>query len=671
MFCKVCRQFPELCDNDSSLVKGVTRNFKKETLRFHDKSVKHQLCVSKQNAKNNPSETALAKSFQKAERLNVPLYAALFNTAYYVATENESFLKYPELRNLLEKSDVKVSENYRNDKACKEFCIYSAEVVKDEVADDIKSARYISVLSDGSTDKGIREQELVYVRYVDSTGNLKTKLADIVQLQHQHAHGVKDGILQGLETVGVDADVLAKKLVGINTDGAAVNLGQKGGAVKLLIDTLNERVNEEDCSRYMVVVHCVAHTLELAVCDAKKGCPYLEEFEKVLKGIFKLYYKSPKRRRELYEIATNLDKELKHYGGVQQVRWVASQNRALKALLDNYEVTVIHLEEIASGKDETADKAKNYLNNLTTERFLTFLHFMLDWTQVLSEISKVFQEKHCLISQIASRVTELKQKLNKMKTKRGKMLRQFLTEKESGVFKGSEVTRPQKRGRQAQETPEAISKDLNTLLTSSENFLEERFIQHTTGEPHSLFSVFNFQNWPENDVKHREEFQNYGDEEIDKLLSMYPPRLISDEEKEKASDEWLDLKLYMKRKSFKSVQDGYENMLKSSDTAHIKNISTLVKIMLTISPSTAECERGFSKMNMIKTDKRTRLQYDSLAPLVRINCDGPPLKDFKPEPAIQKWLDAAKGTRHTSGHKLPGPRPKKAAVMEEKSSDSD
>lgn len=200
------------------------------------------------------------------------------------------------------------------------------------------------------------------MRYVDVNGQLQTKLADIVQLEHGHAEGVKDGLLKGLETVGADSEMMQCKLVGINTDGASVNLGRKGGAVKLLIDKLNQDIGDnENCGEYITVVHCVAHNLELAVCDAKKDVPYLEDFEKVLKGIFKLYYYSPKRRRELAEIASNLDRELKHYGGIQQVRWVASQHRALKALYDNYEVTVIHLQEIASGRDDNSDKAKNYL----------------------------------------------------------------------------------------------------------------------------------------------------------------------------------------------------------------------------------------------------------------------------------------------------------------------
>lgn len=121
-----------------------------------------------------------------------------------------------------------------------------------------------------------------------------------MQLEHGHAEGVKDGVIKGLNTVGANIEMMTSKLVGINTDGASVNLGHKGGSVKLLMDELNHEIGDnENCGQYITVVHCVAHNLELAVCDSKKDLPYLQEFEVVLKGIFKLYYYSPKRRREL------------------------------------------------------------------------------------------------------------------------------------------------------------------------------------------------------------------------------------------------------------------------------------------------------------------------------------------------------------------------------------
>ena len=91
--------------------------------------------------------------------------------------------------------------------------------MKDELKNDLESTRFISILSDGSTE----EQELVYVWYIDENGNLNTKLADIVKLEHGHASGVKDGSMKAMNNVGVDEVVLTNKLVGINTDGASVN----------------------------------------------------------------------------------------------------------------------------------------------------------------------------------------------------------------------------------------------------------------------------------------------------------------------------------------------------------------------------------------------------------------------------------------------------------------
>jgi hypothetical protein len=91
-------------------------------------------------------------------------------------------------------------------------------------------------------------------------GELQTRVADIVNLEHGHAVGLKDGVLKGLQAVGISTEVLKQKLVGVNTDGAAVNLGKKGGAVQLLKDAVNEHMGEDgNCNEYIAVVHCTAH----------------------------------------------------------------------------------------------------------------------------------------------------------------------------------------------------------------------------------------------------------------------------------------------------------------------------------------------------------------------------------------------------------------------------
>lgn len=60
--------------------------------------------------------------------------------------------------------------------------------------------------------------------------------------------------------------------------------------------------------------------------------------------------------------------------------------------------------------------------------------------------------------------------------------------------------------------------------------------------------------------------------------------------------------------------------------------------MLSLPASSAEAERAFSLMKIIKTDWRSRLTDDSVSDLMTIKFDSPDVKDFGPQPAIDVWL---------------------------------
>ena len=93
-----------------------------------------------------------------------------------------------------------MGERYRNDKKAKEFIHSIADVETARIADQVASARFISVLSDGSTDNSITEQEAVYVRYVYN-GQVYTRLANIVALSSASADGIEAGPRLNIKTV--------------------------------------------------------------------------------------------------------------------------------------------------------------------------------------------------------------------------------------------------------------------------------------------------------------------------------------------------------------------------------------------------------------------------------------------------------------------------------------
>lgn len=70
--------------------------------------------------------------------------------------------------------------------------------------------------------------------------------------------------------------------------------------------------------------------------------------------------------------------------------------------------------------------------------------------------------------------------------------------------------------------------------------------------------------------------------------------------------------------------------------------------------SSAECERGFSCMNLNDTDVRNRLTINSLSALIFLKVNGPEPSKFNPTTYVEKWLqeghhassDAATGKKN-------------------------
>ena len=130
------------------------------------------------------------------------------NTAFFVGKEELAFRKFGSLCDLQEKNGVKMESMYRNEKMCSQFIASIADVEKEKTKREVRETRFLSLLSDGSTDAGIIEQETVFVRYVDKQGQPWTKFVDIVRLESATAAGVCNAITTGLETIDIDEETL-------------------------------------------------------------------------------------------------------------------------------------------------------------------------------------------------------------------------------------------------------------------------------------------------------------------------------------------------------------------------------------------------------------------------------------------------------------------------------
>ena len=157
----------------------------------------------------------------------------------------------------------------------------------------------------------------------------------------------------------------------------------------------------------IVTIHCVAHNLELAVADAVKTVPYLQKFQDTIYQVFKFYYYSLKKRRELQDVVDIIQENTAHFGGVSTTRWLASRHRALVALEKNFPVSVSHLEHVATGRGGDAAKAKGILKFLKTENFFKMLCFMLDITRHLEILVFNFKVINSSLQMLEERLKQL------------------------------------------------------------------------------------------------------------------------------------------------------------------------------------------------------------------------------------------------------------------------
>ena len=384
MFCSVCLEFPSIADKESSLFIGC-KNMRDAPLKSHNQSVKHQNCFRSKLASLYPNEQPMNLNLTKISDKNKEYILALINSAFFIVKTNMAFRRFPELMELQKKNKLAIMYNYLNDKSCRMFVHWIAERLKQTLQEDVNNARFLSILSDGSTDSGNIETEIVYARYLKD-GVPNTKFAGIEPINSADAPGVLSAIETGMKNaLNLESvDSVYQKLIICNFDGASVMSGKNAGVQALM------KVKRPG----MIYVHCIAHVLELAVLDSIKSDAFLLEFENTLEAIFLMYYYSPKLTRDINVMAELTGEVMKHFGGMKKIRWVASRIRALEALANNYHTMTVHMEHMASQNIPSASdnyaKALGYLSNVKKFKFLQYLHFMIDFVHILRSLSLIF-----------------------------------------------------------------------------------------------------------------------------------------------------------------------------------------------------------------------------------------------------------------------------------------
>lgn len=113
-----------------------------------------------------------------------------------MAKQGKPFSDFLYVMEIQRKNKVDIGEQCINLEGCKLFIRWITKQMKQELVTEIKNSPFMSILSDGSTDTGVLEQEIVYVDVKEMIP--VTSFVNIVELKSADSEGVLNAILSAL-----------------------------------------------------------------------------------------------------------------------------------------------------------------------------------------------------------------------------------------------------------------------------------------------------------------------------------------------------------------------------------------------------------------------------------------------------------------------------------------
>lgn len=452
-----------------------------------------------------------------------------------------------------------------------------------------------------------------------------------------------------------------------------MNLGKKAGLAALLRKELP----------YLVDFHCLPHRLELALLELQNSCKSVDDVYTVLHLIWKTYHYSPKSVRALKTIADELQINILKPTQVRGTRWLPHVSRALGVFVGTkspqpesgqYSAVLMHMEDL-SVNSKVADiqgRARHIVEKIKDVHFAAFCHFLADLFNILSRLSLQMQRNDIILPTVVSLLKETVVRIESLPSRpapNGHLVKFLEMTKNTQTFQGV-VLRGSLEGKAKRGgiMTGSLQAEIQTAVHLCIKGLSERFeilLHATEPQPSSKtpnygpkqvvrdLLIFNVDAWP----TRSSELMEYGSEELKRLSNWFEVVL------EKAgcntqniNDQWVSLKIQV-NSQFRKLD--YANLWQTLLTKvpykeDFKDVLHLVEILLVLPISAAQCERAVSSQNRIKSSTRASLSPSALEDLICLSSEGPPVADFDPVPAVDRWFarDKSKGERPRRPHFL-------------------
>ena len=604
MFCKLCTSiYPS---DDIVFVGRGSKDFKTSALLRHASSKKHQSALEREKIAQSSN---LKVSVQKSLTTNEESIVASMKAAYFMAKQDIAMAKHSAIMDLLKCVNspcINSAPVYSHSSFIEEFHEIFYEIIQDQLLNIIQSSPFMSVIIDESTDIGVHKKLIVYVKLLNGS-EIETHFLHNTEV----INGTAMTITEKLKEMFLSLNIPWNKVVCVSSDGASVMVGRING-----VSTKLKQINPA-----MINIHCAGHRLSLAVSQATEGIPYFTNFKANVKALFNFFHYSAVRYNRLREIQDLLNEPQARISEWHSVRWL-SLEKAVSTIMKTYGAIIVTLDQEALNNPT----AKGLSKFMATPKYVLVCGFLLDVLKWIEPLNKMFQLCTANFATIKPLVSATISGLEELRQNTG------LNEKR--------ITENLKENSDYQDIPldlsDRIESEVSSLKISYlENIianLKKRFPEEDTALL-SKFDVLNPTTWPANSCQ----LKSFGTAEVIHLSKHYQEYIPQDLEDLPTQWHMFVSMVYENYSnsltSFKMLADLVFNRL----CVPFPSISVLYKIAAVLCISSADCERGFSVQNIIKTHKRSSLKTITVQRLQMIKLEGPSIHDFDFHTALLKF----------------------------------
>ncbi|KAL1249596.1 hypothetical protein QQF64_020601 [Cirrhinus molitorella] len=619
--CTVCKKVGSLGPEKSAGMKlakewvtctvtSSATDLKKQQRAFRKKVFEHSQTkahIAALSILEKAKEDSLQKTIINNLSDEVKTTARIFRTAYKEAKRHRPAYGFESEIDCQELNGLDMGRILHSNVACANIQSHISLEMKKKIFEKIVAcAPKIGLMLDEATSLSRKSALIIYVRFqlpdMESPENI---FVELVELEDQSAQGIVGQLLRALEGVNFTQDFLSKTLIGLSCDGASVMLGRKSGVAARLKSLFPN----------MIVWHCSAHRLELAVGDTMKELGEINHFRIFMDKLYTLYSTSNKNRIELKKCAYELDINLGRIGRVLDNRWVASSFRSVEAVWKNYPALYNHLSQAAEDFSRDSVTRAGYsglAKRLSSYSFVQNLGLMYDALQELSELSLELQKQDCTIIAAHRAICREARVFEAMSVRPGCHSQISQNAVNDSIFQGVPLHsgRKEEKGMDHKVFFKSLARSLENHMLSygraeADRMGYSKFIE----ELKVLFPEY----WPQ------DAGATYGETETESLCQQFG--------------------IDSPRTAVRALREYRENGGRLIPEG-LKDILTAVT---TVPISSAECERGFSQMNLICSANRASLHTSTISSLLFLCLVGPPLSQFNPIPYVRSWI--SKGHR--------------------------